>query len=181
MNKGDVLCLREDPVPLTELLEAEIEVLELLPYKPVFSRGYNAMIHMHTFADTCTIKDILEAKEKDVQSGEIMTKEKPKFVRSFAKAKVRIAFNQKVPVEKFEQLAALGRFTLRDEGKTIALGRVLKYKPASSSTANVRTAAAAKPTTTATADKSEDLVFNLETGETSKAKAQMTKIEEGDE
>jgi len=24
----------------------------------------------------------------------------------------------------------MGRFTLRDEGKTIALGKVLKYKPA---------------------------------------------------
>jgi hypothetical protein len=27
----------------------------------------------------------------------------------------------------------LGRFTLRDEGRTIAVGKVLKYKPASSS------------------------------------------------
>lgn len=38
----------------------------------------------------------------------------------------------RVPVclEKFEFIEHMGRFTLRDEGKTIALGKVLRYKPA---------------------------------------------------
>jgi len=35
-----------------------------------------------------------------------------------------------IPLEKYESIAHMGRFTLRDEGKTIALGKVLKYKPA---------------------------------------------------
>lgn len=35
-----------------------------------------------------------------------------------------------IPIEKFETLEIMGRFTLRDEGKTIALGKVIKYKPA---------------------------------------------------
>ena len=35
-----------------------------------------------------------------------------------------------IPLEKHDVLAQMGRFTLRDEGKTIALGKVLKYKPA---------------------------------------------------
>lgn len=159
------MCLREDPVPLTELLEAEIEVLELLPYKPVFSRGYNAMMHMHTFADMCTIKDIVESKEKDVKTGEMMTKSMPKFVRSYANARVRISFDRKVPVEKFDELAALGRFTLRDEGKTIALGRVIKYKPAQSSTAVAKPAAM-----TEVKAKCEDINFDMETGQTSSNK-----------
>lgn len=34
-----------------------------------------------------------------------------------------------VPIEKFETIPQLGRFTLRDEGKTIAVGTVLRYKP----------------------------------------------------
>jgi hypothetical protein len=33
-------------------------------------------------------------------------------------------------LEKHDTLAHLGKFTIRDEGKTIALGKVLKYKPA---------------------------------------------------
>jgi len=32
-------------------------------------------------------------------------------------------------MEKFIDMPPLGRFTLRDEGKTIALGRIMKYKP----------------------------------------------------
>jgi len=34
-----------------------------------------------------------------------------------------------IPLEKHEFLEQMGRFTLRDEGKTIAVGKVLKYKP----------------------------------------------------
>lgn len=128
ISKGDVLCLRENPVPVTELLEAEIEVLELLSYKQIFSRGYACILHMHTFSDDCTVKDIVKAVELD-QNGEPQTKERPKYIRSYAKATVRIGFNKPVPVEKFADMPPLGRFTLRDEGKTIAIGRVVKYKP----------------------------------------------------
>lgn len=126
--KGDVLCHRESPVPVTELLEAEIELLELLSYKQIMSRGYACILHMHTFSDDCSIKDIVKATELD-QAGEPQTKERPKYIRSFAKALVRIGFNKPVPIEKFSDIAPLGRFTLRDEGKTIAIGRVTKYKP----------------------------------------------------
>lgn len=130
------MCLREAPVPVTEIMEAEIELLELLSYKQIFSRGYACILHMHTFADDCTIKDIVKATEVD-QSGEAHTKERPKFIRSYAKATVRISFNRPVPVEKFADMPPLGRFTLRDEGKTIALGRVIKYKPVPGAAARV--------------------------------------------
>ena len=31
--------------------------------------------------------------------------------------------------EKFEEMPSLGRFTLRDEGKTIGMGKITKIKP----------------------------------------------------
>ena len=34
-----------------------------------------------------------------------------------------------VPLEKHDFLPQMGRFTLRDEGRTIAVGKVLRYKP----------------------------------------------------
>lgn len=40
INKGDCICAREDKVPISELFEAEVEVLELLSYKPILSKGY---------------------------------------------------------------------------------------------------------------------------------------------
>lgn len=40
INKGDVLCPRESPVPVSDLIEVEIDILELLKYKPIMSKGY---------------------------------------------------------------------------------------------------------------------------------------------
>lgn len=70
INKGDVLCHRDSPMPITDLFEAEVEVLELLSYKPILSKGYQCILHIHTVADDCVIKDILVAYEKN-DKGEI--------------------------------------------------------------------------------------------------------------
>lgn len=40
VNKGDVLCPRDAPIPVTDLFEAELDVLTLLSYKPIISKGY---------------------------------------------------------------------------------------------------------------------------------------------
>lgn len=41
----------------------------------------------------------------------------------------RISTRIPISVEKYDSIAQMGRFTLRDEGQTIALGKILKYKP----------------------------------------------------
>lgn len=69
VQKGHVLCFRDAIMPASEIFEAEIELLELLDFKPIFSKGYQCMLHMHTFADECTIKEILVAYEKDPNTG----------------------------------------------------------------------------------------------------------------
>lgn len=67
--------MNED-MPVTDLFEAEIEVLELLSYKPILSKGYQCILHIHTVADEATIKDIVVAYEKN-EKGEITEKLKP--------------------------------------------------------------------------------------------------------
>ena len=42
----------------------------------------------------------------------------------------KISIDRAICIEKYETLQSMGRFTLRDEGKTIAIGKILKYKPA---------------------------------------------------
>ena len=74
VNKGDVLCMREQViVPVSELFEAEVELLELVSYKPILSKGYQCILHMHTVADEATIKDILVSYEKN-DRGEVIEK-----------------------------------------------------------------------------------------------------------
>jgi peptide chain release factor subunit 3 len=87
------------------------------------------MMHIHTYADEVQIKDIKWAIEKDIATGEEVKRDMPKFTRSGAKCLVRIACKAPVPIEKVIDCPSLGRFTLRDEAKTIAIGRVVRYIP----------------------------------------------------
>jgi peptide chain release factor subunit 3 len=52
-------------MPISELFEAEIEILKLIDYKPILSKGYQCILHIHTFADECVIKDIMLAWESN--------------------------------------------------------------------------------------------------------------------
>jgi peptide chain release factor subunit 3 len=89
INKGDVLCRMNEQLPVSDLFEAEVEVLELLPYKPILSKGYQCILHIHTVADEATIKDILVAYEKN-DKGEITEKQKPQYTKSYSRMICRI-------------------------------------------------------------------------------------------
>jgi len=89
-------------------------------------------------------------------------------------------------IEKFETIPQMGRFTLRDEGKTICIGRVLKYKPfAGAVGVSGGKPAESKPASqfpvTINSSNAKEEVFNMETGETKPAEAKLAGIAEGDE
>jgi hypothetical protein len=175
-------------MPVTEIFEAEIDVLDLLEYKPIISRGYNCVMHIHTWADEITIKDIVKSIEVDKQGKEVV-KDKPQFAKGQTKIICRIAPRTQVSLEKFETINQLGRFTLRDEGKTIAVGKVLKYKPSAKAAATIKAAQTQKAGVEqvtnqmgqVTVAAKEDMVYDMETGEMRPAKKQMDVIAEGDE
>jgi len=81
----------------------------------------------------------------------------------------------------------MGRFTLRDDGKTICVGKVLKYKPYSKTGAQAQPAAAAKKadSTHINSASSEpvkgEVVMNLETGEVKEKEKPLGAIAEGAE
>lgn len=87
------------------------------------------MMHCHTITEECTITDIISSQKKNSGSGLLETVNAPWFVEQFTSCRVRIATRIPVTIEKFDVFPQLGRFTLRDEGKTIAAGKILKYKP----------------------------------------------------
>ena len=105
---------------------AELDLLELRI--PVLTKGSTFMMHIHTFASLVTVQTIEWAIEIDGAGNEVR-KEKPSMTKSGSKCMVRIQSRYPIPIEKEADLPALGRFTLRDEGKTIALGRISKFVP----------------------------------------------------
>lgn len=82
----------------------------------------------------------------------------------------------------------MGRFTLRDDGKTICVGKVLKYKPYNKSAASgAQVAALTKKldSTQISSASSEpvkgEVVMNLETGEVKEKEKPLGAIAEGEE
>ena len=49
-----------------------------------------------------------------------------KFVKGNSVVLVRIDVEKPICVERFDHVAQLGRFTLRDEGRTIAIGKIIR-------------------------------------------------------
>ena len=172
VNKGDVICLRDQQiVPVSELFEAEVEILQLIDYKPIMSKGYQCILHIHTVSDEATIKEILVSYEKN-DKGDIIEKQKPQFAKSFNRIICRIQTRIPIPLEKSETMPQLGRFTLRDEGRTIAVGKVLKYKPSGSiggaagpggKKEETKADGGVKPA--ASQSTKQDLIYDMDTGE----------------
>lgn len=73
ISKGEVLCRLNDPVPVSDLFEVELDVLELLKYKPILSKGYQFILHIHTVAEEASIKDIITSYEK-TEKGDVQEK-----------------------------------------------------------------------------------------------------------
>ena len=104
VNKGDVIILRDQTsVQVTELFEAEVQLMELIKYKPILSKGYQCILHLHTVADDATIKDVLVTYDKN-ERGEEVEKQKPQFAKSFARIICRIQTRIPICLEKYEHM-----------------------------------------------------------------------------
>lgn len=73
IQKGFVLCKRDFRMPVSDIWEAEVDILDLLEYKPIISKGYTCFMHIHTFGDEVVIKDIVSSTETS-DKGEVTIK-----------------------------------------------------------------------------------------------------------
>ena len=81
------------------------------------------MLHFHTFIEECTIDIKCEVDRKT------KTEKKVKFVRSQARIKAFVKTKNLLCGEKYSDFNSLGRFSMRYEGATIAIGKILRIKP----------------------------------------------------
>lgn len=79
ISRGCVLQSPKDaPMPVTDEFVAQIQVMELLEHKSLFSAGSTAILHMHTAVEELTVIRLLD--ELDPKTGE-SKKKLPKFVQ----------------------------------------------------------------------------------------------------
>ena len=89
--------------------------------------GAQVLLHMHSLDIPATVTKLLRTKNRD---GSIK-RERPRVLVGGANAAVEIALDHKIPLEKYMECRALGRFVLRRGGDTVAVGvieEVLKKK-----------------------------------------------------
>jgi peptide chain release factor subunit 3 len=121
ISQGFVLCGVKSPVPVVTTFEAQLVILELLEHNPIFTVGYRSVLHIHTAVEECEVVKLVSAIDMKTKEAK-----KAKFVKSGAMCVCRIQVEKPLCMETFAELPAMGRFTLRDEGRTIAIGKVTK-------------------------------------------------------
>ena len=115
INAGSVICQESSPC---NVADKALVKLKFTPSAPQFiTAGFEAVCHIHTDIVQITLDKILEVlgpkKEKN-----------PKFVRAEQMVRCIIKFDHPVCVETFESFPQLGRFIIRHESMTIAVGVV---------------------------------------------------------
>lgn len=134
---GFVLSSVANPVGAVFEFKAQLQILELLD-NAIFTAGYKAVLHIHAIVEECEIVELIEEidtkKKKDTDPKKRKPKRKPLFVKNGAVVVCRIQVNNLICIENFSDFAQLGRFTLRTEGKTVAVGKVVSLPAAGNST-----------------------------------------------
>ncbi|MED6199880.1 hypothetical protein PIB30_079958 [Stylosanthes scabra] len=99
----------------------EGDSLLVMPNKAIFTAGYKAILHIHSVVEECEIIELLH--QIDPKTRKPM-KKKVLFVKNGANVVCRIQFSSMICLEKFSDFPQLGRFTLRSEGKTVAVEKI---------------------------------------------------------
>ncbi|XP_037957994.1 eukaryotic peptide chain release factor GTP-binding subunit ERF3A isoform X2 [Teleopsis dalmanni] len=120
VSPGFVLCDASNPIKTGKIFDAQVVILE---HKSIICAGYSAVMHIHCAAEEITVKALICLVDK--KTGE-KSKTRPRFVKQDQVAIMRIECSGMICLEQFKLFPQMGRFTLRDENKTIAIGKVLK-------------------------------------------------------
>jgi peptide chain release factor subunit 3 len=134
---GFVLSNVGNPVGAVSEFNAQLQILELLD-NAIFTAGYKAVLHIHSVVEECEIVELIEEidlkRKKESDPKKKKPKRKPLFVKNGAVVVCRIQVSNLICIENFSDSPQLGRFTLRTEGKTIAVGKVVAVPPTGSPT-----------------------------------------------
>ncbi|SCU81866.1 LADA_0C01530g1_1 [Lachancea dasiensis] len=120
ISAGFVLTSPKNPVKNVTKFVAQIAIVEL---KSIISAGFSCVMHVHTAIEEVTITKLLHKLEKGSNR---KSKKPPAFAKKGMKIIAVIEAEGPVCVETYQDYPQLGRFTLRDQGTTIAIGKIVK-------------------------------------------------------
>ncbi len=123
LKRGDVAGHLDNPPTVAEEFTARIFVIW---HPTAITVGYTPVVHIHTASVACRIVEIIS--KLDPRTGKEIEKN-PQFLKAGEAAIVRFKPIKPLVVEKYSDFPPLGRFAMRDMGKTIGIGIVTDVKP----------------------------------------------------
>ncbi len=121
--RGDVAGHLDNPPTVADEFTARIIVIW---HPTAITPGYTPVIHAHTASVACRITEIVA--KLDPRTGKVLEKNPP-FVKQGDVAVVKFKPIKPMVIEKFQDFPQLGRFAMRDMGKTVGIGVVVDIKP----------------------------------------------------
>ena len=121
--RGYVICTPPTCRSVQKII-CQIGLVDMPENCKIFSAGFQAMFHAHTCEEECTVVKVFET----TSNKGVVTKNAP-FATVGMKAICMIEVTRTICVETYDDFPFLGRFTLRTEGKTIAIGKITKLPP----------------------------------------------------
>jgi len=120
ISPGFVLTSPQKPVHAVRQFEAQLAILD---HKNIICAGYSAVMHVHTLAEEVTLSALLHYFDKATGR---KSRKPPQFAKKNQRIVALIEASASICLERFSDYPQLGRFTLRDEGKTVAIGKVTR-------------------------------------------------------
>ncbi|RLG89555.1 MAG: translation elongation factor EF-1 subunit alpha [Thermoprotei archaeon] len=124
IRRGDVAGHVTNPPTVVNEFVARVMIIW---HPTAIAVGYTPVVHAHTASIACRITEIIG--KVDPRTGRIVEKN-PQFIKMGDIAIVRFKPIKPMVIEKFSEFPQLGRFAMRDMGKTVGIGVVIEHKPA---------------------------------------------------
>ena len=123
IKRGDVAGSLNVPPTVVDEMTAQIIVIW---HPTAVSVGYTPVVHIHTASVACRVTEL--TSKIDPKTGKEAEKN-PQFLKAGDAAIVKMKPIKDLVAEKFRDFPALGRFAMRDMGKTVGVGVVIDVKP----------------------------------------------------
>jgi len=121
VGRGDCLGHPNDPPTVVTPKGNWTGQIIVIWHPTAIAQGYTPVIHAHTAQVAAKFMEL--NKKLDQKTGAVI-EDSPKFIKRNESAIIKLQPIKKMCLEKYEKFAEMGRFAVRDMGRTVAVGIV---------------------------------------------------------
>ncbi len=121
VSRGDCMGHPKDPPTVVTPKGYWIGQVIVIWHPTALAQGYTPVIHTHTAQVAAKFLELI--KKLDQKTGAVI-EDSPKFIKRNESAIVKLQPIKKLCIEKYEDFPEMGRFAVRDMGRTVCVGIV---------------------------------------------------------